>query len=72
MSITSEEIEQAKIQLAKLKNKRLDEAAEKVVGKPTKEEPSLPKQAADVSKRKYVRKMPKGCSGFFHPSFLNQ
>ena len=42
-------------------------------GKTLTHEPKpLPKQPADVSMRKHVRIIRKGCSGFNHGSFLNR
>ena len=74
MSMTTEELAQAKAQLAKLNNKRIEAIIDKVISKPqpAKKEPAYPKQPADVSTRKIVRQIRRGCSGFFHPNFMSQ
>jgi len=74
MSMTTEELAQAKAQLAKLNNKRIEAIIDKVISKPqpATKEPTYPKQPADISTRKIVRQIRRGCSGFFHPNFMSQ
>ena len=74
MSMTSEELAQAKAQLAKLNEERIEAIIDKVIGKPqpATKEPTYPKQPADISTRKIVRQIRRGCSGFYHPSFMSQ
>tara|TARA_R110000868_G_scaffold95095_1_gene261808 strand:- start:131 stop:352 length:222 start_codon:yes stop_codon:yes gene_type:complete len=73
MSLSPEELALAKAQLSRLNTRRIEKIVAEAFGKTLTHEPKpLPKQPADVSKRKYVRQIRKGCSGINHGSFLNR
>ena len=73
MSLSPEELALAKAQLSRLNTRRIEKIVEAALGKTLTHEPKpLPKQPADVSMRKHVRIIRKGCSGFNHGSFLNR